>query len=166
VRLVDYRDVAGRYDRIASIEMIEAVGEAYWPAFFQMLRERLVPGGTAAIQAITIADRLFARYRNGVEFIQRYVFPGGMLPSPGSLRSLTDASGLAWVEDARYGADYAQTLSLWRARFDQAWPRIAELGFDDRFRRMWCYYLSYCEAGFRCGRIDVSQIVLRRPALG
>ncbi len=162
IRLCDYRDVTGRYDRIASIEMIEAVGERYWPGFFATLRDRLAPGGLAGLQAITIADAFFEAYRGGVDFIQRYVFPGGVLPAPSVLRRLAASTGFTWRADQSYGPHYARTLAEWRDRFDAAWPRIRALGFDEAFARLWRYYLCYCEAGFATGRIDVSQIVLAR----
>jgi cyclopropane-fatty-acyl-phospholipid synthase len=163
IRLQDYRDVPERFDRVASIEMFEAVGEAYWPTFFSALRDRLAPGGVAALQVITIADRYFENYRRGVDFIQRYVFPGGMLPSPSVFRRHTDAAGLAWRGADAFGQDYARTLAIWRERFITAWPDIQPLGFDERFKRLWQYYLAYCEAGFRTGSIDVMQVSLARP---
>jgi cyclopropane-fatty-acyl-phospholipid synthase len=153
--LQDYRDTEGRFDRIVSIEMIEAVGEAYWPVYFDTLRRRLAPGGVAVIQAITIADEWLPAYRRGADFIQRYIFPGGMLPSPGEIARLTAAHGFAVTRQKGFGASYALTLAEWRARFHAAWPHIAELGFPTHFRRLWDYYLAYCEAGFRTGRIDV-----------
>jgi cyclopropane-fatty-acyl-phospholipid synthase len=157
VRLQDYRDVQGTFDRIASIEMFEAVGEAYWPVFFGVLRRRLRPGGVAAMQVITIADDRFPRYRRGADFIQRHIFPGGMLPSPSALRGEMAAAGLTLTDERTFGLDYARTLELWRERFETAWPAIAPLGFDERFRRLWRYYLTYCEVGFRTGAIDVGQ---------
>lgn len=160
VRLQDYRDVTGRFDRIASIEMLEAVGERRWPVYFDRLRTLLEPGGIAALQVITIADELFERYRLGADFIQRHVFPGGMLPSPAALGRETARAGLTWREDAGFGLDYAETLAIWRRRFLAAWPRIRPLGFDERFRRLWAYYLAYCEVGFRTGRTDLRQIAL------
>jgi cyclopropane-fatty-acyl-phospholipid synthase len=162
IRRQDYRDIAERFDRIASIEMLEAVGEKYWPTYFGKLRERLQPDGKAALQVITIADRFFARYRAGADFIQRYIFPGGMLPSPDALRREVEAAGLRWLDDRGYGPHYARTLADWHARFDAAWPQLAGQGFDQRFRRMWKYYLAYCEAGFATGRIDVKQLALAR----
>ncbi|HVJ53088.1 MAG TPA: cyclopropane-fatty-acyl-phospholipid synthase family protein [Aliidongia sp.] len=162
VRLVDYRDIDGRYDRIASIEMIESVGEAYWPTFFTALVRLLKADGIAALQAITIADPLFARYRRGADFIQRHVFPGGMLPSPAMLKGMADRFGLHCIADAGFGSHYARTLQDWRHRFEQAWPELQTMGFDERFRRRWTYYLSYCEAGFRAARLDLRQIALRR----
>lgn len=162
VRLQDYRDVRGTFDRIASIEMFEAVGERYWPVFFDTVRERLAPDGTAALQVITIADRYFEDYRRGADYIQKYIFPGGMLPSPRILRGRAEAAGLRIVGEAGYARDYARTLVEWDARFQAAWPRIAAMGFDQRFKRMWEQYLVYCAAGFRTGSIDVLQVALRR----
>ncbi|MDE2333992.1 MAG: class I SAM-dependent methyltransferase [Rhodospirillales bacterium] len=153
--LQDYRDSEGCFDRIVSIEMIEAVGEAYWDAYFATLRKRLAPGGVVVIQAITIADPWLASYRQGADFIQRFIFPGGMLPSPGEIARLAAAHGFAITRQQGFGASYALTLAAWRARFDAAWPQIAALGFPPHFRRLWDYYLAYCEAGFRTGRIDV-----------
>ncbi len=155
LRLQDYRDVGGSFDRIASIEMIEAVGEAYWPAYFRMLRDRLKPGGVAVIQAITIEPSLFPAYRRGVDFIQRHIFPGGLLPTTDILKSQAEAVGLVYQPVLSFGLDYARTLVVWRERFEGAWPQIAALGFDERFRRKWQLYLAYCEAGFRARTIDV-----------
>ncbi|MGO4510862.1 class I SAM-dependent methyltransferase [Bradyrhizobium sp. MOS001] len=162
IRLQDYRDECDRYDRIASIEMIEAVGEQFWPKYFAQLRDRLLPGGLAGIQAITIQDRLFQSYRREVDFIQRYVFPGGMLPSPAVLKSLGDTFGLPVIRERIFGQDYAKTLATWRNNFQTAWPGLVPLGFDDRFRRLWEYYLSYCEAGFLSGNIDVRQVIFAK----
>lgn len=163
VRIVkrDYRDEDGLFDRIVSIEMFEAVGERYWPVFFDRIRRNLVAGGRAALQIITIADEHWPAYRKGTDFIQRYIFPGGMLPSPGGLRRQFEQAGLAVTSDAGFGLDYARTLDEWRQRFEGAWPRIREMGFDERFRRMWNFYLAYCEAGFRTGHVDVRQIALK-----
>lgn len=153
--LQDYRDTEGRFDRIVSIEMIEAVGEEYWPAYFDTLRQRLAPGGVAVIQAITIADEWLPDYRRGADFIQRFIFPGGMLPSPGEIARLSAAHGFTIARHEGFGDSYALTLAEWRTRFHAAWPRIAALGFPGHFRRLWDYYLAYCEAGFRARRIDV-----------
>jgi cyclopropane-fatty-acyl-phospholipid synthase len=161
ILLQDYRDVRGRFDRIASIEMFEAVGERFWPVFFRGLRDRLSPDGRAGLQLITIADRYFEAYRRNADFIQRYIFPGGMLPSPTALDQQARLAGLARDAELAFGTSYARTLGLWNQRFQAAWPRIAELGFDERFRRIWTYYLAYCEAGFRTGSIDVVQTVMR-----
>jgi cyclopropane-fatty-acyl-phospholipid synthase len=162
IRLQDYRDVAGQYDRIASIEMIEAVGEKQWPRYFRRLRELLAPSGIAVLQAITIDEARFASYRRCPDFIQRYIFPGGMLPTPTALRRATAQAGLRLVEGPRFGLSYARTLALWQARFQAAWPRIAASGFDRRFKRMWEYYLAYCEAGFRARTLDVGLYRLER----
>ena len=161
-RYVDYRDVQDRFDRIASIEMLEAVGEKYWPAFFGKIRDALVPGGRAALQVITIADCWFERYRRGADFIQRYIFPGGMLPSPGALEQAIGGAGLALATQRFFGHHYARTLATWQQRFEAAWPEIVPLGFDERFKRMWEFYLAYCEAGFKAGSIDVAQVALVR----
>jgi len=164
VLLCDYREVTGRFDSIVSIEMLEAVGESYWPVYFNRLRELLMPGGAAAIQTILIADRHFPAYRRNPDFIQRYIFPGGMLPSPGALRREIAGAGLTLRDTATFGLDYARTLAEWRQRFLSAWPEGEvqgfDRGFDQRFRRMWEFYLAYCEGGFRAGRIDVARLRL------
>jgi len=162
-RFIDYRDLSGTFDRIASIEMFEAVGEKYWPAYFGKVRDSLAPGGRAALQIITIADTWFERYRRGVDFIQRYIFPGGMLPSPSALERETKRAGLVLERQDFFGLHYAQTLALWNQRFQGAWAEIAPLGYDLRFKRMWEFYLAYCEAGFRAKTIDVTQVALVRP---
>jgi cyclopropane-fatty-acyl-phospholipid synthase len=162
VRFQDYRDVEEKFDRIASIEMFEAVGEEYWPTYFEKIHGALKPGGQAGLQIITIDDNSFEEYRRSVDFIQRYIFPGGMLPSPATLKKLVTQAGLSWKDSTEFGLDYAETLSRWRVRFRRAWPEIRELGFDERFRRMWEYYLAYCEAGFRSGNVDVTQLTLTR----
>lgn len=162
IRLQDYRDVAGTYDRIASIEMIEAVGAENWPSYFNRIRALLRPGGIAALQAITIADERFESYRRCPDFIQRYIFPGGMLPSRAELQKAVAAAGLKLTSGPRFAASYARTLALWQQRFQDAWPSIAALGFDRRFKRMWEYYLAYCEAGFRAGTLDVGLYRIER----
>jgi cyclopropane-fatty-acyl-phospholipid synthase len=162
LRLQDYRDVAGQFDRVVSIEMIEAVGEPYWPIYFDKIRAVLAPGGRAALQAILIDDSRWEIYRSSPDFIQRHIFPGGMLPTPSRLRQAVAGAGLRWVGDSGFGADYVRTLRQWRDRFIATWPEIAPLGFDERFRRLWNYYLCYCEAGFAFGSIDVRQIALTR----
>ncbi len=164
IRFQDYRDVGERFDAIASIEMFEAVGEAYWPVYFRCLHDRLERGGRCGLQVITIADRYFESYRQGVDFIQRYVFPGGMLPSPTRLRLEAERAGLVVERAVAFGQDYARTLATWAERFGRAWPDIRAQGFDERFRRTWSYYLAYCEAGFSLGSIDVEQVVFRRLA--
>jgi cyclopropane-fatty-acyl-phospholipid synthase len=159
IKFQDYRDERGTYDRIASIEMFEAVGEQFWPTYFDTLADRLTQGGLAGLQVITIQDRFFADYRAEVDFIRRYIFPGGMLPSPGIMKKLGEKVGMAIRHERIFGVDYADTLVAWRDKFRAAWPELIPLGFDERFRRMWEYYLAYCEAGFRAGNIDVRQIV-------
>ena len=161
VRLQDYRDVEGRYDRIVSIEMIEAVGVDYWPVYFAKLRDSLIPGGLAVLQAITISEATYTSYRSHPDFIQRYIFPGGMLPTAGILREEARRVSLTVTSEFAFGDSYARTLVEWRERFQKAWPRLAALGFDERFRRMWDYYLCYCEAGFRAGILDVGLFQLR-----
>ena len=163
IRLADYRDVTGAFDRVASIEMFEAVGERYWPAYFAKIREVLKDGGRAGLQIITIRDDLFAGYRAQVDFIQRYIFPGGMLPSEARLKQEADRAGLEWRSVDRFGPDYARTLQEWADRFQHAWRDITPLGFDERFRRLWHFYLSYCRAGFITGRTDVVQLTLGAP---
>jgi len=155
LRLEDYRDAGGAYDRIVSIEMIEAVGEKYWPVYFGALRDRLKPGGEAVLQVITIAQDRFAEYRRATDFIQHYVFPGGMLPTKEILDAQAREAGLRLVSQETFADSYAITLAEWRRRFHRAWPSVAALGFDQRFRKLWDYYLCYCEAGFRSGAIDV-----------
>ncbi|MGE0499970.1 MAG: class I SAM-dependent methyltransferase [Rhizobiaceae bacterium] len=161
IKFQDYREERGRYDRIASIEMFEAVGEQYWPVFFGKMKECLRAGGTAGMQIITINERAFPLYRKRPDFIQRYVFPGGMLPTPSLLRTLGAEHGLAFLRERVFPQDYARTLAEWRQRFWSSWERIAPLGFDDRFKRLWEFYLHYCEAGFRAEYIDVRQVIYR-----
>jgi len=158
----DYRDVTGQFDAIAAIEMFEAVGQPYWTAFFRQLHDRLVAGGYAALQVITIREDGFDDYRSNPDFIQRYIFPGGMLPTRRHLHALGQAHGLKLDAEEGLGADYARTLACWRVRFLANWPVIEAQGFDARFRRMWDYYLAYCEGGFRGGHIDVRQIAYVR----
>ena len=163
IRLMDYRDIQGRFDRVASIEMFEAVGEAYWPTYFNKLSEVLAPGGRAGLQIITIQDHLFDVYRTRSDFMRKYIFPGGMLPSERRLREETARAGLEWGALTRFGQSYADTLAAWAARFENAWSDIATLGFDERFRRLWNFYLRYCEAAFRTERTNVIQLSLVRP---
>ncbi len=158
--LRDYRDEHGRYDAVASIEMIEAVGERWWPAYFGKIAQVLPRGGRALVQSIVIRDDLFARYRRGSDFIRRYIFPGGMLPSPARIADEAERAGLDVAESFSFGRDYAHTLALWRQRFLARWPEARALGYDERFRRLWEFYLAYCEAGFTTGSTDVVQYVL------
>jgi len=162
IRMVDYRDVDGTYDRVASIEMFEAVGQEYWPAYFGKIHSVLEPGGRAGLQIITIQDEQFESYRSRTDFIQKYIFPGGVLPSEAALRPVIRAAGLEWDGISRFGQAYADTLAEWGDRFQSAWKEIRPLGFDGRFRKLWAFYLSYCEAGFRTGRTDVVQLALSR----
>ncbi|MBV6475315.1 MAG: Tuberculostearic acid methyltransferase UfaA1 [Rhodocyclaceae bacterium] len=158
--LTDYRDLAGRYDHIVSVEMFEAVGERWWPAWFRTVARNLAPEGRAVVQSITIRDDLFARYRKGTDFIQQMVFPGGVLPSVAAFRKQAQRAGLEVREAFAFGRDYGRTLAEWARNFEAAWPQIARLGFDERFRRLWRFYLAYCEAGFAAGSTDVVQFEL------
>ena len=160
LQLQDYRDVQGRFERIVSIEMLEAVGERYWPAYFSKLRQALTETGVAVLQAITIAEPRFADYRRQPDFIQRYTFPGGMLPTMAIIRREAARAGLRLVAHESFGASYVRTLAEWRRRFLERWPDIEALGFDLRFKRMWEYYLSYCEVGFAAGAVDVNLLKL------
>lgn len=162
-RLQDYRDVNETFDKVASIEMFEAVGQEYWPIYFDKLHKVLKPGGVAGLQIITIADRFFENYRRSPDFIQRYVFPGGMLPSPSILNNLTNQAGLSVERVEEFGQDYAQTLHRWHKRFLSAWTDIRAMGFDERFSKLWRFYLAYCEAGFKAGTTNVRQMVVARP---
>lgn len=160
IRLQDYREVNGTFDAIASIEMFEAVGEKWWPVFFGRMKELLKPGRAAALQTITIEEAAFDEYRTNPDFIQRYIFPGGMLPSPERFRRSAEAAGLVASEPSFFGVDYARTLAAWAERFELVLPEVRALGFDERFIRMWRYYLAYCRTGFEHGTIDVMQVRL------
>lgn len=162
LRLKDYRDVSGTFDRIVSIEMLEAVGEAYWPTYFEKVRTCLRPGGSAVLQVITIDEKRFENYRRRPDFIQKYIFPGGMLPTPRIIEREAVNAGLEPISKEFFGADYARTLAHWKLRFRRAWPAIEALGFDERFKRMWDYYLAYCQVGFETGAIDVGLYKLKR----
>ena len=162
IKLQDYRDETGRYDAVASIEMFEAVGREYWPSFFSKVADVLKPGGKAGLQIITIRDDIFDSYSKRADFIQRYIFPGGVLPSVEKLEEQFAAAELDYEGMEAFGLDYAETLNRWLHRFGDAWDEIRPLGFDTRFKRMWDFYLSYCEAGFRTGRIDVAQFALSK----
>lgn len=160
LRLCDYRDLTGSFDHIVSIEMLEAVGEDYWPTYFEQVRRLLKPGGKAGIQVITIENDRFNRYRRGVDFIQKYIFPGGMLPSDKVLQQIITDNSLAVQTRHDFGLDYAQTLQLWHRNYAAKAADVRALGYDERFDRMWRFYLGYCEAGFRQKTIDVSQYVI------
>ena len=163
-KLQDYRDETGTYDGIASIEMFEAVGEQYWPAYFKTVRARLKPGRKATLQIITVADRRWEVYKRGPDFIQKYIFPGGMLPSPSKLREVITKHGLLVETSIEFGHSYDQTLRRWHDSFNAKWDKVAALGFDDRFRRMWNFYLTSCAATFASENCDVTQITIARPA--
>ncbi|KIC27250.1 SAM-dependent methyltransferase [Leisingera sp. ANG-M6] len=160
LRLQDYRDCRGQFDGIASIEMFEAVGEKYWPAYFGAIRDRLKPGGKATLQIITVADRRWEIYRKGVDFIQKHIFPGGMLPSPAVLRGQVERAGLGVVKSIEFGNSYDLTLRRWHETFNARWEQIAGLGFDERFHKMWNFYLTSCAAAFKTGNCDVTQITV------
>jgi cyclopropane-fatty-acyl-phospholipid synthase len=163
LRLQDYRDIAdGPYDAICSVEMVEAVGQAYWPTYFGAVSRLLKPGGKACIQSIVIQDGLFERYVKSTDFIQQYIFPGGCLPSPQAFRQQAHQQGLEVVNELAFGLDYAQTCRIWRQRFLARKEQVLHLGFDERFVRIWEFYLAYCEAGFRTGDINVMQFTLSR----
>lgn len=160
LRLQDYRDLDEQFDHVVSIEMFEAVGERWWPTYFKTLAKSLKPGGKAVVQSITIRDDIFPEYRRSTDFIQQYIFPGGMLPSRAAFRAAAAKQGLVVREEFGFGRDYARTLAEWRHAFEARWPDIQKLGFDEPFRRLWRMYLCYCEAGFLAGNIDVVQFEL------
>ena len=164
IKMQDYRDEDGSYDGIASIEMFEAVGEKYWPTYFETLRNRLKPGKTATLQIILVQDDRFDNYRKGVDFIQKYIFPGGMLPAPKVLHAQAGRAGLEVAGSREFGQSYSQTLRRWHDVFNDRWDDVAKLGFDDRFRRMWNFYLASCAGAFNGGICDVTQISVRRAA--
>jgi cyclopropane-fatty-acyl-phospholipid synthase len=164
IKLQDYRDERGTYDGIASIEMFEAVGEKYWPVYFRTVRDRLKPGANATFQIITVLDQRWESYRKGVDFIQKFIFPGGMLPAPRVLRTEIERAGLAVARSIEFGQSYGLTLRRWHETFNDRWDEIALQGFDDRFRRMWNFYLTSCAATFESRNCDVTQITVTKPA--
>lgn len=169
LRYQDYRDLASQhqsqpFDAVVSIEMFEAVGQEYWHSYFQSLRQCLKPGGYACVQSITLRDDLFARYLRSTDFIQQYIFPGGLLPSVKAFEREARQAGLTVEKKLHFGSDYAETLRRWRLAFEQQIDAIREQGFDERFVRIWRFYLAYCEASFDMGNTDVVQFTLRRPA--
>ena len=161
IQFMDYRDVKQKYNSIASIEMIEAVGQNYLQNYFNTIKTNLVRDGSAAIQAITIDDNLFDRYKTKEDFIQKYIFPGGFLPSKKKLYDLSKNNGLAINQYNSYGLHYSNTLKIWRDEFFKKWEEISKQGFDNKFKRMWHFYLSYCEAGFKSKNIDLIQFSLQ-----
>ena len=163
LKLQDYRDETGVYDGVASIEMFEAVGEKYWPVYFDKIKQCLKPGKQATLQIITIQDARWDVYRKSVDFIQKYIFPGGMLPSPSVLRQEIHRAGLSVQHSIEFGKSYSQTLRRWFEVFNNKWDNISAMGFDDRFRRMWNFYLTSCAATFESGNCDVTQITLQKP---
>lgn len=163
IKLQDYRDETGMYDGIASIEMFEAVGERYWPTYFNSVRDRLKPGKNATLQIITVQDSRFEVYRKSVDFIQKYIFPGGMLPSPSALRKEVESAGMRVLGSVEFGKSYSQTLRRWHETFNARWHEVAKMGFDDRFRRMWNFYLTSCAGTFEGGNCDVTQITITKP---
>ena len=162
-KLQDYRDETGVYDGIASIEMFEAVGEKYWPSYFKTVHDRLKPGAQATLQIITVRNDRFDVYRKSVDFIQKYIFPGGMLPSPAVLAQQVEKAGLNVVKSIEFGESYSQTLRRWHDTFNDKWDQVVAMGFDDRFRRMWNFYLTSCAATFHYGNCDVTQITISKP---
>jgi cyclopropane-fatty-acyl-phospholipid synthase len=164
LKLQDYRDETGSYDGIASIEMFEAVGQKYWPIYFDKVKQCLKPGKNATLQIITIQDARWDVYRNTVDFIQKYIFPGGMLPSPTVLRQEVVKAGLEVEKSIEFGKSYAQTLRMWHDTFNARWDQIEKMGFDDRFRRMWNFYLTSCASTFEYGNCDVTQITIKKPS--
>jgi cyclopropane-fatty-acyl-phospholipid synthase len=166
IKMQDYRDEEGMYDGIASIEMFEAVGEKYWPVYFDTVRERLKPGKHATLQIITVQDKRWHVYKRGVDFIQKYIFPGGMLPSPTVLRQEIARAGLHLKGSIEFGQSYSDTLRRWHETFNARWDDVAALGFDARFRRMWNFYLTSCAGTFWSGNCDVTQITMTRPVTG
>ncbi|MGB1235393.1 MAG: class I SAM-dependent methyltransferase [Planktomarina sp.] len=163
-KLQDYRDETGVYDGIASIEMFEAVGEKYWPSYFNTVHDRLKPGAQATLQIITVADDRFELYRNTIDFIQKYIFPGGMLPSMKVLKEQASTAGLQFVKSIGFAQSYSTTLRRWHDDFNGKWDQVQTMGFDDRFRRMWNFYLTSCASTFSSENCDVIQITIKRPA--
>ena len=163
IKLQDYRDEVGVYDGIASIEMFEAVGEKYWPVYFSTVRDRLKPGRNATLQIITLADNRWESYRKSVDFIQKHIFPGGMLPSPTALREQVNNAGLSVKDSIEFGQSYSATLRRWHKTFNAEWDNIVKLGFDSRFKNMWDFYLTSCAGTFLSGYCDVTQITISKP---
>ena len=157
LKLEDFSDTDGSYDAVVSIEMIESVDHGRWPELFKVVKDRLAEDGRAVFQIITIDDKLWDTYSDRNDFIREYIFPGGRLPAPKVISDLSQRAGLNTVDVLDFGQSYARTLADWSERFDLAWPKIKSMGFDDRFYRMWHYYLAYCQAGFEVGRISVQQ---------
>ena len=162
VKLTDYREIKGLYDKIVSIEMFEAVGEKYWSKYFEVLGGNLKYNGAIGLQTITIEDKFFKKYRKFPDFIQTYIFPGGMLPSIEEMSKVLKSKGLSIEKKQMFGNDYAKTLKMWSKSFENSWENIKKEGFNDAFRRMWRYYLGYCEGGFKSGNINVGQFLIKK----
>ena len=162
VKLTDYREIKGLYDKIVSIEMFEAVGEKYWSKYFEVLGSNLKYNGAIGLQTITIEDKFFKKYRKFPDFIQTYIFPGGMLPSIEEMSKVLKSKGLSIEKKQMFGNDYAKTLKMWSKSFENSWENIKKEGFNDAFRRMWRYYLGYCEGGFKSGNINVGQFLIKK----
>ena len=162
IKICDYRDEKDTYDHVVSIEMIEAVGEEYWEQYFNMIESKLRPGGKAMLQSIYIIDELFDGYRKSTDFIQQYIFPGGMVLAPQVFEKYSIKNNLEIKDFYKFGLDYAQTLNLWRKEFKEKYAEVKEIGFDESFLKIWDFYYTYCEAGFLSRRIDVAQIVLQK----
>ena len=162
VKLTDYREIKGLYDKIVSIEMFEAVGEKYWSKYFDVLGSNLKYNGAIGLQTITIEDKFFKKYRKFPDFIQTYIFPGGMLPSIEEMSKVLKSKGLSIEKKQMFGNDYAKTLRMWSKSFENSWENIKKEGFNDAFRRMWRYYLGYCEGGFKSGNINVGQFLIKK----
>jgi cyclopropane-fatty-acyl-phospholipid synthase len=157
----DYRNIEGKFDKVLSIEMFEAVGREYWKIFFEKIRTVLKPNGNVGLQLITIDDKIFNVYKNNPDFIQKYIFPGGMLPSVEVLKNIIENTSFRINSINSYSNDYAKTLNIWNKEFNRNWTKIEKLGFDERFKLLWNYYLSYCEGGFLSKNIDLKQINLK-----
>ena len=162
VKLTDYREIKGLYDKIVSIEMFEAVGEKYWSKYYDVLGSNLKHNGAIGLQTITIEDKFFKKYRKFPDFIQTYIFPGGMLPSIEEMSKVLKSKGLTIEKKQMFGNDYAKTLKMWSKSFESSWDNIKKEGFNDTFRRMWRYYLGYCEGGFKSGNINVGQFLIKK----
>ena len=162
VRLEDYLQTTGRYDAVISVEMIESIPARRWPGYFRAIHDRLVPGGRAGLQVIVVADHHWDESNASDDFARRFIFPGGQVPAPKVVRGDSEAAQLRIVRDDGFGDSYARTLATWRANFDAAWPQLSAMGFDEAFKRMWQYYLSYCGGGFAARRVDVRQMVFER----
>ena len=162
IKLLDYRNINGKYDKIVSIEMFEAVGEKYWSKYFDVLKKNLKSDGSIGLQTITIEDKFFQKYKKFPDFIQTYIFPGGMLPSVEEMDKVITSKGLHITNKTMFGNDYAKTIRIWSESFENSWGCIKSLGFSESFKRLWNYYLGYCEGGFKSGNINVGQFLIKK----